>query len=206
MLRITEGTYLDKLRHSLKDSTSEYESLVGEGYSLLHQYSQRFVIPLFIKAKKTVSTVELTTCGLVSDLLTGISGASDFFILGITPYTSEMKIKLGLSPDLLSHDGPGTVSPQSAHALAQKVRQYSKSDIGLAETGMLPTDFQGRRTQKKAGEVFLAIDTVSNNITIKLELNVEFSRLLMRQEIAWNVLTALESFLNVIDLPKQKTL
>ncbi len=201
MLRITEGTYLDKLRHSLKDSTSEYESLVGEGYSLLHQYSQRFVIPLFIKAKKTISTVELTTCGLVSDLLTGISGASDYFILGITPYTSEMKIKLGLSPDLLTHDGPGTVSPQSAHALAQKVRQYSKSDIGLAETGMLPTNFKSRRTQKRAGEVFLAIDTITKNTTIKLELNMELSRLLMRQEIAWNVLLALEDFLKAMDLP-----
>ncbi len=206
MLRITDGTYLDSLRLSVKDSQKDDELLIGEGYYLLHQYAQQTVIPLLVESGRTISTVELTTCGLISDLLTGKKGASDFFVLGITPYTSEMKIKLGVSLDLLTHNGPGTVSPQSAHSLAQKVRQYSNSDIGIAETGMLPTEFQGRRTRKRAGEIFLAIDTSVKNTAIELKLESNPSRLLMRQEIAWNVLTTLEDFLNTIEWPKQKTL
>lgn len=173
---------------------------------MLHQYSQEVLIPLLVQKGLTISTVELTVCGLVSDLLTGKKGASTYFILGITPYTTEMKLKLGIFPDILSHDGPGTVSSQSAQILAQKVREYSKSDIGVAETGMLPSEFHHRRTQKRAGEVFLAIDTKVNKFVTKLELDSSLSRLLMRQEIAYQVLITLESFLNTNNWPKQKTL
>ncbi|MHA1977462.1 MAG: CinA family protein [Candidatus Hodarchaeales archaeon] len=181
-------------------------SLVGEGYYLLHQYAQENVIPLIVTKGVTVSTVELTVCGLVSDLLTGKEGASAFFILGITPYSAKMKTKLSIPPDLLIHDGPGTVSFQSARALAQKIRHYSESDIGIAETGMLPTNFQGHRTRKRAGEVYLAIDTARNNFSTKLKVDPNHSRLLMRQEIAWKILVNLEKFLDANEWPKQKTL
>ena len=197
---------MKKIRHSLKNSSFAGESLVGEGYYLLHQYSQKSVIPLLVKRGITISIVELTTCGLVTDLLTGKGGATTYFILGVTPYTSQMKIKLGIPPELLTHDGPGTVSSQSAQALAHRVRQFSKSDIGIAETGMLPTDFQGRKTQKRAGEVFFAIDATIDNVTTKLKVDPSLSRLLMRQEIAWNILKTLESFLNTHEWPERKAL
>ncbi len=189
------------MKQSLAGFSMNKETVIGEGYALLHQYSTNIILPLLAKTGTTISTVELTTCGLISDLLTGKEGASSYFILGITPYTSEMKIKLGISKELLVHDGPGTVSSQTARELAEKIRLYAKSDIGLAETGMLPTDFHQRRTRKRAGEVFMAISTKSNTTSFKFELTSDLPRLLMRHEIAWNVLSILETFLASDSLP-----
>lgn len=186
----------------LKKSPQEEGSKIGEGYYLLHEYSQKFVIPLLVKTKQTIAIVELTTCGLLSDLLTGKSGASTYFILGITPYTTEMKSKLKIPHNLLSHNGPGTVSAETALNLAEKVRLCSNSKIGLAETGMLPTDFNKRRTRKKAGEVYLAISTKSDSLSVQLDVDSTLPRVQMRQEISWKILTQLELFLKSLELPK----
>jgi nicotinamide-nucleotide amidase len=142
-----------------------------------------------------VSIVELTTCGLISELLTSQPGSSSYFILGISPYTTEMKIKFGISPELLKHDSPGTVSLQAAEALAERVRLHSNSIIGLAETGMLPSIFESRRTQKRPGEVYFAINTVNKFISKKLSIQNNLSRILMRQAIAWELLKEFESYL-----------
>ena len=106
-----------------------------------------------------------------------------------------MKVKFGISTDLLKHDGPGTVSLQTAEALAERVRSYSNSIIGFAETGMLPSNFESRRTQKKPGEVFFAISTANKLSSKKLSIQRDLSRILMRQAIAWEILKELEFFL-----------
>jgi nicotinamide-nucleotide amidase len=142
-----------------------------------------------------MSTVELTTCGLISELLTSRPGASSYFILGISPYSTEMKIKLGISPELLKHGGPGTVSLQTAKALAERVRSYSNSNIGLAETGMLPSNFESRRTRKRPGEAYFAISTANKVFSKELVIQKNLSRILMRQAIVWEILKEFESFL-----------
>jgi len=202
---MVEIKFLAELRARLntKDQISTNNC---ESYMLLHQFCQKFIIPVLINQKATISIVELTTCGLLSDILTGESGASRYFLMGITPYSSDMKIKLGISPELLKHEGSGTVSTSTAIALAQRVRVYSKSTIGLAETGMLPSDLKKRRTQKKAGEVHLAIETATSSINKKLMIQHDLPRVVMRQGIAFEVLKTLEGFLSSCVLPKSKDL
>jgi nicotinamide-nucleotide amidase len=192
---------LDRLNE--KDLGSENYSA---GYTYLHHFCHTFIVPELIKQGATISVVELTTCGLLTDVLTGVCGASNYFLLGITPYSSNMKIKLGILPELLSHEGSGTVSTPTAIALARQVRIHSKSTIGLAETGMLPSDLEKRRTQKKAGEVHLAIDTDTVCTNKKLIIQQDLPRVLMRQAIAFEVLKTLESFLCSDNLPKSEGL
>ena len=133
----------------------------------MHEYVRRKIIPILVQTETTVSVVELTTCGLLSELLTSQPGSSRYFILGISPYSTEMKIEFGISPELLNHDGPGTVSLQTAEALAERVRSYTNSIIGLAETGMLPSNFESRRTQKKPGEAYFSISTAKKFVSKK---------------------------------------
>jgi PncC family amidohydrolase len=147
----------------------------------------------------TIATVELTTCGLISDLLTGSSGASHIFILGMTPYSNDMKIKLGIPNEDLSFKGYGVVSPEIAKKLSQRIRDYSGAKIGLAETGLITSSkLEERKTKKKAGEVYTAI-TFNKEVSVtKLSIQKDLKRREMRQEIAFRVLQFLESFLNSI--------
>ena len=202
---MVEMKFLIELKDRLKEKDPSPTNNC-ESYLLLHQFCREFIIPELVKQRATISVVELTTCGLLSDILTGINGASQYFLLGITPYSSDMKLKLGISPVLLKHVGPGTVSTPTAIALAHRVRIYSKSTIGIAETGMLPSDLIKRRTQKEAGEVHLAIETATTSINKKLIVQQDLPRVIMRQAIAFEVLKTLESFLCSSNLPKSKDL
>ncbi|MHA1978982.1 MAG: CinA family protein [Candidatus Hodarchaeales archaeon] len=202
---MVEIKFLEELKDRLNEKDLGSENCTG-GYTYLHHFCQAFIVPELIKQGATISVVELTTCGLLTDVLTGLSGASKYFLLGITPYNSDMKIKLGIPPELLSHEGSGTVSTPTAIALAQRVRIHSNSTIGLAETGMLPSEFKKRRTQKKAGEVHLAIDTETVFMNKKLIIQQDLSRVLMRQAIAFEVLKTLETFLCSDNLPKSEGL
>jgi nicotinamide-nucleotide amidase len=202
---MSEINFLIEIKERLKEiATCQKDDCTT--YELLHKYSQAIIIPKLIEQGATISTVELTTCGLLTDLLTGVSGASKYFLLGIIPYSSDMKIKFGISPEYLNHVGPGTVSTRTAIALAHEVRIYSKSTIGLAETGMLPSELKKRRTEKKAGEVHLAIETETNSISKRLNIQHDLPRVIMRQAIAFEVLKTLEVFLHSSSLPKSKDL
>jgi len=178
------------------ESAKQIQETIAMSYGLLHQYTKEFIIPLIHQKGLTIATVELTTCGLISDLLTGSSGASHIFILGMTPYSNEMKIKLGISREDLTFKGYGVASPEIAKQLAQRIRDYSGAKIGLAETGLITSsELEKRRTEKKAGEVYTAI-TFNEDISVtKLSIQNGLKRREMRQEIAFRVLQFLESFL-----------
>ncbi|MFX0122368.1 MAG: CinA family protein [Candidatus Hodarchaeota archaeon] len=184
---------------------NELQEIIGEkiqstyamAYGLLHHYTKEIVIPLIHQKNLTIATVELTTCGLISDLLTGSSGASHIFILGMTPYSNEMKIKLGIGREDLSFGGYGVASPEIAKQLSQRIRDYSGAKIGLAETGLLASsELTKRRTVKEAGEVYSAI-SFNNKVSVKkLFIQKDLKRREMRQEIAFRVLRFLEFSLN----------
>ena len=191
MGKITKINFIEELEAKI-GSKSKFVS----SHSLLHKYTQVFIVPLILKNNLSISTVELTTCGLLSDVLTGVSGASNFFIMGMTPYSNEMKIKIGFPRKETSNDGYGVVSQQAAEQLAKCIRDYSGSDIGIAETGLLTSsELKKKRTGKKAGEVYASI--VSNNRVVieKLSVQMNLARYEMRHEIVFRVLQLLESFL-----------
>jgi PncC family amidohydrolase len=184
---------------SVINESKQIENTFPMSYRLLHQYTKEIIIPKLHQKDLTIATVELTTCGLISDLLTGSSGASHIFILGMTPYSNEMKIKLGIPREDLTFKGYGVASPEIAKQLSQRVRDYSGAKIGLAETGLITSsELKERRTKKEAGEVYTAI-TFNEEVSItKLSVQKGLKRREMRQEIAFRVLRFLETFLTSI--------
>ncbi len=182
---------------SKKDPPHSMDKDLGIGYELLHQFTYQKIVPLLQQNKITISVVELTTCGLLSDLLTGSSGASHYFISGIIPYHTKIKIQLGIPSELLLHGDLGTASLEVAEELAKFVQEKHSTTIGLAETGLLPsTELKTRRTKKVTGEVYVAIATQDQIISTQLSLNKALSRLYMRQEIALRILVFLQNFIN----------
>lgn len=193
---ISKINFVKELQELIGKSFEDVLPSFAMSYELLHEYSKNNIIPLIRQKNLTIATVELTTCGLISDLLTSNSGASHFFILGITPYSNDMKIKLGIRREELSFEGYGVVSPESAKDLALRIRDYSGAKIGIAETGLLTSsELEKRRTNKKAGEVFAAIAFDNEVLVKKLFVQRDLPRREMRQEIAFRVLQFLESVL-----------
>ncbi|MFW9906841.1 MAG: CinA family protein [Candidatus Thorarchaeota archaeon] len=177
----------------------QVENTYPMSYGLLHRYAKEIIIPILHQKDLTIATVELTTCGLISDLLTGSSGASHIFILGMTPYSNEMKIKLGIPREDLSFKGYGVASPEIAKQLSQRIRDYSGARLGLAETGLITSsELKKKRTQKEAGEVYTAINFNAEVSVTKLSVQKNLKRREMRQEIAFRVLQFLETFLTSI--------
>ncbi len=83
---------------------------------------------------KMISAAESCTGGLVSKMITDISGASRVFEYGVSAYANRVKIEvLGVSKDLL--DQKGAVSAEVAEAMAEGVQRVSGADIGIATTG-----------------------------------------------------------------------
>jgi nicotinamide-nucleotide amidase len=101
----------------------------------------------------TLAVAESCTGGLICNEITNIPGASAFFTLGAVCYSAESKIKvLGISAALLQTYG--TVSKETAVAMAQGIRKISGADLSISTTGIAgPDTVEGR----KKGLVFVAV-------------------------------------------------
>jgi nicotinamide-nucleotide amidase len=108
-----------------------------------------------------LATAESCTGGLISALLTEISGSSDVFDCGFVTYSNESKIKLlGVEEKLIEQHG--AVSEQVASAMAQGAINKTGADVAVAVTGIAgPT---GGTKEKPVGLVFIAVAT-KNKIT-----------------------------------------
>jgi nicotinamide-nucleotide amidase len=82
----------------------------------------------------TLAVAESLTCGRIQAQVGAISGASNFFLGGITAYQLDQKIKhLGVSRVVA---GPvNSVSAAVVEQMAQGVCALFGSDLGLATTG-----------------------------------------------------------------------
>jgi nicotinamide-nucleotide amidase len=107
-----------------------------------------------LKPEKTIAVAESCTGGLLSAMLTELSGSSKYFTLGVVTYNNKAKEKiLGIPSSVLANKG--AVSEDVAKLMAQKVRKLAKTDFGIAITGIAgPT---GATLRKPVGTVFIAI-------------------------------------------------
>jgi PncC family amidohydrolase len=83
----------------------------------------------------TLGVVESATGGLISHLITGVSGSSAYFKGSVTSYSNEVKISvIGVKAATLKKYG--AVSPQVAEEMAVGGRKVLGVDICLADTGI----------------------------------------------------------------------
>ncbi len=114
-----------------------------------------------LKAKGLkIATAESCTGGLISKMITDVSGASEVFDCGVCSYANEIKAKvLGVSSEDLK--SKGAVSKEVAMQMAEGVRKLSGADIGISTTGIAgPT---GGTALKPVGTVFIGVSTISKN-------------------------------------------
>lgn len=98
----------------------------------------------------TLATAESCTGGLISSLLTDVTGYSHAFERGFVTYTDEAKGEVLGVPMTLIQD-KGAVSGEVAQAMAEGTLEHSRADVAVAVTG-----FADGAANNEPGLVFIA--------------------------------------------------
>ncbi len=130
--------------------------------------TEREVAHLLTKKGLSIATAESCTGGLIAHRLTNVPGSSSYLQGGVITYSNETKIEiLGVDSNLI--EKKGAVCQEVAEEMAKGVREYMKTDIGLAVTGIAGPG--GGIEGKPVGTVHYAIDMGKNQVhTEKLSL------------------------------------
>jgi len=125
----------------------------------------------------SIATAESCTGGLLSHVLTAVSGSSNYFMGGIVAYSNPIKEKfLGVLPETLLM--VGAVSSQTAQEMADGIRHKFRTDFGLSTTGIAgPT---GGTPDKPVGLVWIGISTPLGTTTHECHFNGN------REEVQYN--------------------
>ena len=89
---------------------------------------------MLLKQRLTLAAAESMTCGRVQAKVGEISGASEFFLGGITAYSLEQKVR-HLGVRRAAAQRVKCVSADVATEMARGVCQLFGSDLGVATTG-----------------------------------------------------------------------
>lgn len=156
----------------------------------LKSHAQKAVVALKQK-NMTVATAESCTGGLLSALITSVSGASSVFGLGVCSYAPTAKINtLGVDAKII--EKYGTVSEFTAKQMAKNIQKLANADIGLSVTGVAGPE---PSENKPIGLVFIALS--DQNGTIVKQLNIENNgRDFIRETAAQEIFNLLINHLN----------
>ena len=96
---------------------------------------QKKTVKLLTEKNLKIASAESCTGGLISEMITDVSGASNVFECGICSYSNEIKIAvLGVKRETI--DKYTEVSVQTAEEMAKGVLEISNADIGVSTTGV----------------------------------------------------------------------
>ena len=148
------------------------------------------IYDILVRKEKTLAVTESCTGGLLSSLLTRISGSSQYFMLGVVTYSNKAKESLLKIPTSLIEKN-GAVSKPVAAAMAKNIRKIAKTDFGIGITGIAgPT---GGTPIKPVGTVFIAV--ANKNKTICARYCFKGNRASIRKKSAVTALQLLKKIL-----------
>ncbi|MBO4748760.1 MAG: competence/damage-inducible protein A [Lachnospiraceae bacterium] len=111
----------------------------------------------------TISCAESCTGGLIAATLVGVPGISDLFKAGFVTYSNKAKRKL-LNVKKATLQKYGAVSSQTAEEMVKGLLAETKTDVGIAATGIAGPD--GGTKEKPVGLVYVSCN-VKGKITVK---------------------------------------
>ncbi|MFT6333132.1 MAG: PncC family amidohydrolase [Lentimonas sp.] len=148
------------------------------------------IIELAAKANIKIVSAESCTGGLISYILTEISGSSKVFERGFVTYCNEAKIEnLKVEAEIINKFG--AVSPETAQQMAIGAVKNSNANLSIAITGIAGPS--GGTENKPAGLIYMASFNNLNNQLIVKEFNFSKNRFQNRVLAAKNALQILSS-------------
>lgn len=126
---------------------------------------------LLLERRETFSAAESCTGGLIAKRITDIPGSSAVFRGGVTVYTNDVKMYLGVKPETL--ETFSAVSRETAVELADCVRVKLGATYGLSVTGVAGPDSDGLHA---VGTVFVGLSTAERTYVRALQLGEKSDR------------------------------
>ena len=121
---------------------------------------------------KTLSCAESCTGGMISHLLTTVSGASEYYLGSVTSYHPAVKAKvLGVDPGTIEKEG--IVSSAVAAEMARGVRALTGSTYSVSTTGW--ADAYGDE-HEPAGTVWIGVDGPAGTRTSRFNFSHDRKR------------------------------
>ncbi|MCD7810821.1 MAG: CinA family protein [Ruminococcus sp.] len=125
------------------------------------------VVELLKRMGLTASVAESCTGGLLSELITSVSGASDVFELGICTYSEKMKNQmLGVPMELI--EKYGVVSSEVASSMVSGLKRISRADVCISVTGIAGPG--GGTAETPVGTVYIGFDVCGEHFVRLPEL------------------------------------
>jgi len=112
------------------------------------------IVGIMLTAKGlSLATMESYTGGFLANVITNVPGSSNYFRGGLVAYTDESWAVFGLNQELISQCG--TVSAETAEAMATTAREKLGTSIGVSLTGVMgPEEIEGQ----PIGTIFIGLD------------------------------------------------
>lgn len=141
---------------------AELRRRIGSGYFGDDQLTLPGAIVSAMKQRGwTLGTAESCTGGAIADEIVSVAGASAVFRGAIVAYANEVKTELlGVSEETLAR--VGSVSEETAVAMARGARERLGADVTIATTGIAGPD--GGSDEKPVGLVWFAIALADGEI------------------------------------------
>lgn len=138
-----------------------------------------YELVMFLKDKQIkASTAESLTGGLVSGLITDISGASQVFECGVCSYSNRVKHEV-LEVTEQTLEQYTEYSPECAKEMAEGIRRLSGAELGISTTGIAGP--AGGTDEKPVGTVYVGISIKNDTRAYELRLGSELSRTQIRE-------------------------
>ena len=96
------------------------------------------VVKYLIENHISISTMESCTGGLLASLITDISDASTILKFCAVTYSTEYKIKMGVSREVI--EKYTVYSVETAIEMAKAIAKFTDSDLGVGITGRLTSN------------------------------------------------------------------
>lgn len=147
---------------------------------------------LLIDNHKTLSIAESCTGGLVSSLMTDVSGSSYYTKANFVTYANEAKVKfLNVKEETLQNYG--AVSIETAHEMVQGLLDNTGSDFAIATTGVAgPT---GGTALKPVGLVYIGVGKQGKIKVHKYNVSPKYPRILIKYLFAKQAVLLLYEFI-----------
>ena len=140
----------------------------------------------------TISVAESCTGGLLSSLLTDVSGSSLYIHENFVTYANSAKIKfLNVKEETLQKYG--AVSSQTAYEMVQGLLCNTSSDFAIATTGIAGPG--GGSAEKPVGLVYIGIGSSDGIETYKYNVSSSYPRILIKYLFAKHAVKLLCNFL-----------
>jgi nicotinamide-nucleotide amidase len=166
-LRITGRSPGDRLAliNQMEETVKPLEVLIGDQIFGYNDDRLENITGRLLKEKQlTLSLAESCTGGLVSNLITSVPGASDYYKGGIVAYSNDIKSdELMVTSEALSSHG--AVSREVVEQMARNIRLKFKTTFSIAVSGIAgPT---GGTDTKPVGTTWIAVASdkkISSNV------------------------------------------